>query len=85
MEIIWLSFSVDNVPHLTCFKSSLSFCLSIRGVRVNAMNSSGHADSWSDALTKHIITFTLGLVMNCVNGAFVYTFFQSQEFQQQPR
>lgn len=52
---------------------------------MNAMNSSRHADSRSDALTKHVITVTLGLAMNCVNGAFVYTFFQNQEFQQQPR
>ncbi|XP_051272036.1 odorant receptor 131-2-like [Dicentrarchus labrax] len=49
------------------------------------MNSSGRLDSLSDAFTKNFITFAVGLIINCINGAFVYTYCKSQVFQRDPR
>ncbi|XP_041638506.1 odorant receptor 131-2-like [Cheilinus undulatus] len=49
------------------------------------MNLSGPLDSFGDAFLKNFITFSLGIIISCINGAFVYTYFQSQEFQRDPR
>ncbi|XP_070759426.1 odorant receptor 131-2-like [Enoplosus armatus] len=49
------------------------------------MNSTRRLDSFSEAFTKNFITFVLGLIINCINGAFVYTYFKSQVFQKDPR
>ncbi|XP_047438226.1 odorant receptor 131-2-like [Mugil cephalus] len=49
------------------------------------MNSTRRLDSFNEAFTKNFITFALGLIINCINGAFVYTYFKSEVFQQDPR
>ncbi|XP_031156153.1 odorant receptor 131-2-like [Sander lucioperca] len=49
------------------------------------MNSTSLRDSVNVAFTKLFITFSLGFVINCINGAFVYTYFKSQVFQLDPR
>ncbi|KAM3621617.1 uncharacterized protein V6R79_013636 [Siganus canaliculatus] len=49
------------------------------------MNSTGRQDSFTVAVTKNFITFAFGLFINCINGAFVYTYFKSQVFQRDPR
>uniref|UniRef100_A0A3Q3X5Y2 G-protein coupled receptors family 1 profile domain-containing protein n=1 Tax=Mola mola TaxID=94237 RepID=A0A3Q3X5Y2_MOLML len=49
------------------------------------MNSSGRLDSWSHALSKHLITVALGCLINGTNGVFVYTYFRGQVFQRDPR
>ncbi|XP_034546070.1 odorant receptor 131-2-like [Notolabrus celidotus] len=50
-----------------------------------SMNSSGRLDSLRDAFIKNAITFTLGVTINCINGVFVYIYFESQVFQRDPR
>uniref|UniRef100_A0A3Q0RR68 Odorant receptor, family 90, subfamily E, member 2 n=1 Tax=Amphilophus citrinellus TaxID=61819 RepID=A0A3Q0RR68_AMPCI len=49
------------------------------------MNTSRHQDSLNDAFTKNFISFAVGLIINCINGMFVYTYFKSKVFQQDPR
>ncbi|XP_038553738.1 odorant receptor 131-2-like [Micropterus salmoides] len=49
------------------------------------MNSTTRLDSFSEAFSKHAITVGLALIINCINGAFVYTYFQSQVFQRDSR
>ncbi|XP_071350304.1 odorant receptor 131-2-like [Trachinotus anak] len=49
------------------------------------MNSSRRMDSLNDAFTKNFITFALGFIINCINGAFVYIYFKSEVFQRDPR
>ncbi|XP_076601550.1 odorant receptor 131-2-like [Chaetodon auriga] len=49
------------------------------------MNSTRHLDSLTDALSKNFISFAVGFIINCINGAFVYTYFKNQVFQQDPR
>nr|XP_019963688.1 PREDICTED: olfactory receptor 51E1-like [Paralichthys olivaceus] len=49
------------------------------------MNSSKRLDSQNEALSKNLITFTLGFIINCVNVAFVYIYFKNQVFHRNPR
>ncbi|XP_023248840.1 olfactory receptor 1D2-like [Seriola lalandi dorsalis] len=49
------------------------------------MNSSRRMDSLNDAFSKNFITFALGFLINCINGAFVYIYFKSEVFQRDPR
>ncbi|XP_037642484.1 odorant receptor 131-2-like [Sebastes umbrosus] len=49
------------------------------------MNSTGRLDKWNSAFAKNFITFALGFIINCINGAFVYTYFKSQVFYRDPR
>ncbi|XP_071059353.1 odorant receptor 131-2-like [Pseudochaenichthys georgianus] len=49
------------------------------------MNSSRRFDSYNEAFTKNFITFVLVFTIICINGAFVYTYFKSKDFQQDPR
>ncbi|XP_040014845.1 odorant receptor 131-2-like [Xiphias gladius] len=49
------------------------------------MNSTTRLDSLSDAFSKNFITFALSSIINCINGAFVYTYFKSEVFQRDPR
>ncbi|XP_071759695.1 odorant receptor 131-2-like [Centroberyx gerrardi] len=49
------------------------------------MNSTRRLDRFNDAFTKNFITFALSVIISSVNGSFVYTFFKSQVFQQDPR
>ncbi|KAK5873117.1 hypothetical protein PBY51_013759 [Eleginops maclovinus] len=49
------------------------------------MNSSKRIDSLNEAFTKNFITSALGFTILCINGAFVYTYFKSQDFQRDPR
>ncbi|XP_053171599.1 odorant receptor 131-2-like [Scomber japonicus] len=49
------------------------------------MNSTRRQDSFNSAFTKNFITFAFGLIINSINGAFVYTYFKSQVLQQDPR
>ncbi|XP_034440713.1 odorant receptor 131-2-like [Hippoglossus hippoglossus] len=49
------------------------------------MNSSKRLDSLNEALTKNFITFALGFIINCINGAFVFIYFKSQVFHRDPR
>ncbi|XP_022604572.1 olfactory receptor 10Q1-like [Seriola dumerili] len=49
------------------------------------MNSSRRMDGLNDAFAKNFITFALGFLINCINGAFVYIYFKSEVFQRDPR
>ncbi|XP_059184826.1 odorant receptor 131-2-like [Centropristis striata] len=49
------------------------------------MNSTQRLDSFNAAFTGNLSTFLLGFIINCINGAFVYTYFKSQVFQRNPR
>ncbi|XP_060897708.1 odorant receptor 131-2-like [Labrus mixtus] len=49
------------------------------------MNSSGRQESFSDAFLKNFIAFTVGFIINCINGVFVYAYFKNQVFQRDPR
>ncbi|KAF3855741.1 hypothetical protein F7725_016464 [Dissostichus mawsoni] len=49
------------------------------------MNSSSRFDSYNEAFTKNFITFFLVFTIICINGAFVYTYFKSKDFQRDPR
>ncbi|KAM4612786.1 odorant receptor 131-2-like [Polymixia lowei] len=49
------------------------------------MNSTRRQDTFNDAFIKNFITLALGAIINCINGSFVYTYFKSQVFQQDPR
>ncbi|XP_076003238.1 odorant receptor 131-2-like [Genypterus blacodes] len=49
------------------------------------MNSSGRQDDMSSALAKNLISFVFAVIMNAINGTFVYTYFKSQVFQRDPR
>ncbi|XP_034096073.1 odorant receptor 131-2-like [Gymnodraco acuticeps] len=49
------------------------------------MNSSRRFDSYNEAFTKNFITFVLVFTIICINGAFVYTYFKSKDFQRDPR
>uniref|UniRef100_A0A665U7H7 Si:dkeyp-3f10.16 n=1 Tax=Echeneis naucrates TaxID=173247 RepID=A0A665U7H7_ECHNA len=49
------------------------------------MNSSTRFDSLNDAFSKNIITFTLCLTINVINGTFVYIYFNSEVFKRDPR
>ncbi|XP_071397007.1 odorant receptor 131-2-like [Centroberyx affinis] len=49
------------------------------------MNSTRRLDRFNDAFTKNFITFALSVIINSINGSFVYTFFKSQVFQRDPR
>ncbi|XP_040890867.1 odorant receptor 131-2-like [Toxotes jaculatrix] len=49
------------------------------------MNSTRAMDSLNSAFSKNFITFAFGFIINCINGAFVYTYFRSEAFQRDPR
>ncbi|KAI9546685.1 hypothetical protein NQZ68_024583, partial [Dissostichus eleginoides] len=49
------------------------------------MNSSRRFDSYNEAFTKNFITFFMVFTIICINGAFVYTYFKSKDFQRDPR
>ncbi|XP_050930553.1 odorant receptor 131-2-like [Lates calcarifer] len=49
------------------------------------MNSTGRLDGLNDAFSKHFITFGLGVIINCINGAFVYTYCKSEVLYRDPR
>ncbi|XP_033977427.1 odorant receptor 131-2-like [Trematomus bernacchii] len=49
------------------------------------MNSSRRFDSYNEAFTKNFIIFFLVFTIICINGAFVYTYFKSKDFQRDPR
>ncbi|KAI9546683.1 hypothetical protein NQZ68_024581, partial [Dissostichus eleginoides] len=49
------------------------------------MNSSSRFDSYNEAFTKNFIIFFLVFTIICINGAFVYTYFKSKDFQRDPR
>uniref|UniRef100_A0A8C5FE91 Si:dkeyp-3f10.16 n=1 Tax=Gadus morhua TaxID=8049 RepID=A0A8C5FE91_GADMO len=42
-------------------------------------------DTLKEAFTKNFITVFLSVIINLVNGSFVYIYFRSQEFQRDPR
>lgn len=52
---------------------------------MSVMNSSEPLDSLGEAVTKNLINVFLTVVINCINGAFVYIYFNSQEFQTDAR
>ncbi|XP_071059354.1 odorant receptor 131-2-like [Pseudochaenichthys georgianus] len=56
-----------------------------RTVSEDNMNSSRRFDSYNEAFTKNFITFVLVFTIICINGAFVYTYFKSKDFQRDPR
>uniref|UniRef100_A0A4W6BVB0 Si:dkeyp-3f10.16 n=1 Tax=Lates calcarifer TaxID=8187 RepID=A0A4W6BVB0_LATCA len=49
------------------------------------MNSTGRLDGLNDAFSKNFIAFVLGVIINCIDGAFVYTYFKSEVLYQDPR
>nr|XP_046241235.1 odorant receptor 131-2-like [Scatophagus argus] len=49
------------------------------------MNSSTRLDSLIEVLSMNFISFTLCVIVNCINGAFVLTYFKSEAFQRDPR
>uniref|UniRef100_A0A8D2ZTW2 Odorant receptor, family 90, subfamily D, member 3 n=1 Tax=Scophthalmus maximus TaxID=52904 RepID=A0A8D2ZTW2_SCOMX len=49
------------------------------------MNSSTRLDSLDEALSKNLTSFALGVIINCVNGAFVHIYFKNKVFQREPR
>ncbi|KAK2861501.1 hypothetical protein Q5P01_001034 [Channa striata] len=49
------------------------------------MNSTRRLDSFNEALSKNVITFALALMINCINGSFVYIHFRNKVFQQDSR
>ncbi|KAF7656726.1 hypothetical protein LDENG_00036800 [Lucifuga dentata] len=49
------------------------------------MNSLGRLDDLKDTLAKNIITFSICMIINFINGTFVYTYFKNQVFQREPR
>ncbi|XP_018558442.1 odorant receptor 131-2-like [Lates calcarifer] len=49
------------------------------------MNSTGRLDGLNDAFSKNFITFVFGIIINCINGTFVYTYFKSEVLHQDPR
>ncbi|XP_072237751.1 odorant receptor 131-2-like [Leuresthes tenuis] len=49
------------------------------------MNSSRHADTLNDAFTKNFISFTFCVIINCINGSFVYIYHKSEDLQQDSR
>lgn len=63
----------------------LSFGLSCRSRTRCDMNTTKRQDSFNDAVTKNFVSFALGFIINCINGMFVYTYFKSVVFQQDPR
>ena len=42
-------------------------------------------DTLKEAFIKNFITVFLSVIINLVNGSFVYIYFRSQEFQRDPR
>ncbi|KAM3622148.1 uncharacterized protein V6R79_020864 [Siganus canaliculatus] len=48
------------------------------------MNSSRYL-GLTDTVSKNVITVSLAFTINCINGAFVYTYFRNQVFQRDPR
>uniref|UniRef100_A0A3Q3LWA9 Odorant receptor, family 90, subfamily B, member 2 n=1 Tax=Mastacembelus armatus TaxID=205130 RepID=A0A3Q3LWA9_9TELE len=51
----------------------------------SSMNSTTRLDNVDDAFSKNFISCALGCTINCINGAFVYTYFKGQVFQHDPR
>nr|XP_043879967.1 odorant receptor 131-2-like isoform X2 [Solea senegalensis] len=49
------------------------------------MNSSKRTDSVNEAVMKNFIVFIFSTSINCINGAFVYIYFQSEVFRREPR
>ncbi|XP_030274867.1 odorant receptor 131-2-like [Sparus aurata] len=49
------------------------------------MNSTRRLDSLSEAFLKNFITFAIAVIINFINGTFVYTYFKSHVFQRDPR
>ncbi|KAL3978803.1 hypothetical protein ACER0C_019865 [Sarotherodon galilaeus] len=49
------------------------------------MNTTKRQDSLNDAFAKNFVSFAFGFIINCINGMFVYTYFKSVVFQQDPR
>ncbi|XP_018558440.2 odorant receptor 131-2-like [Lates calcarifer] len=49
------------------------------------MNSTGRLDGLNDAFSKNFIAFVLGVIINCINGAFVYTYFKNEVLYRDPR
>ncbi|XP_016367706.1 olfactory receptor 4K1-like [Sinocyclocheilus rhinocerous] len=43
------------------------------------------ADRYAEAFAKNFSTVLLGIIVNCVNGMFVFTFFKSSVFYNDPR
>ncbi|XP_073323674.1 odorant receptor 131-2-like [Pagrus major] len=49
------------------------------------MNSTRRLDSLSEAFLKNFITIAIAVIINFINGTFVYTYFKSHVFQRDPR
>uniref|UniRef100_A0A4W6BVD1 Si:dkeyp-3f10.16 n=1 Tax=Lates calcarifer TaxID=8187 RepID=A0A4W6BVD1_LATCA len=67
------------------FENVIFYCWSCL-IRTSCnMNSTGRLDGLNDAFSKHFITFGLGVIINCINGAFVYTYCKSEVLYRDPR
>uniref|UniRef100_A0A3Q1HQC4 G-protein coupled receptors family 1 profile domain-containing protein n=1 Tax=Anabas testudineus TaxID=64144 RepID=A0A3Q1HQC4_ANATE len=53
--------------------------------RTRGIMNSTRLDSLNDALSKNLITFAISLIINFINGYFVYIYFKCRDFQQDPR
>ncbi|XP_050930552.1 odorant receptor 131-2-like [Lates calcarifer] len=49
------------------------------------MNSTGRLDGLNEAFSKNFIAFGLCIIINCINGAFVYTYCKSEVLHRDPR
>ncbi|XP_018558439.1 odorant receptor 131-2-like [Lates calcarifer] len=49
------------------------------------MNSTGRLDSLNEAFSRNFITFVFGVIINCIDGTFVYTYFKSEVLCRDPR
>ncbi|XP_056315145.1 odorant receptor 131-2-like, partial [Danio aesculapii] len=87
---LWTSFGGKRKPAKKPRKRKLIFLsrrTSCRCERV--MNSTmfqyTNVDRYAEAFAKNFTTVLLGLIINCINGLFVFTFFKSSVFYNDPR
>uniref|UniRef100_A0A4W6BNK5 Si:dkeyp-3f10.16 n=1 Tax=Lates calcarifer TaxID=8187 RepID=A0A4W6BNK5_LATCA len=67
------------------FENEIFYCWSCL-IRTSCnMNSTGRLDGLNDAFSKNFIAFVLGVIINCINGAFVYTYFKNEVLYRDPR
>uniref|UniRef100_A0A4W6BVF8 Si:dkeyp-3f10.16 n=1 Tax=Lates calcarifer TaxID=8187 RepID=A0A4W6BVF8_LATCA len=67
------------------FENEIFYCWSCL-IRTSCnMNSTGRLDGLNEVFSKNFIAFVLGIIINCIDGAFVYTYFKSEVLYQDPR
>uniref|UniRef100_A0A4W6BMW7 Si:dkeyp-3f10.16 n=1 Tax=Lates calcarifer TaxID=8187 RepID=A0A4W6BMW7_LATCA len=67
------------------FENVIFYCWSCL-IRTSCnMNSTGRLDGLNEAFSKNFIAFGLCIIINCINGAFVYTYCKSEVLHRDPR